>query len=183
MGWGLAAIYVGQQDWASMPALADRVELIDAITCSATLLSTAQGTSEAADAVAAMRANGFPDGSAVYLDIEHVTSVSQPLIDYYRAWMTGVLADGRYKPGIYASKANAPTFYGVPLTDARGARYAPPFWITSSTGFSITSKPTDVGLAYAQIWQGQLDVPQTWNGVTLRIDVDVSSTASPSAPR
>ena len=183
MGWGIAAIYVGQQDWAAMPSLADRVELIDAVTCSASLLSAAQGTFEAADAVAGMRSNGFPDGSTVYLDIEHVTTVSQPLIDYYRAWVAGVLADGHYKPGVYASKSNAPTFYNVPITDARGARYTPSFWITSSTGFSITSKPTDVGLAYAQIWQGRLDVTQTFNGFTLQIDVDVASTPSPSAPR
>jgi hypothetical protein len=183
MGWGLAAIYVGQQDWAAMPSLADRAELADLVTCSATLLSTAQGASEAADAVAKMRADGFVDGSVVYLDVEYVTAVSQPLLDYYRAWVSGVLADGHYKPGVYAAKSNAPTLYNVPITDPRGVRYTPPFWIAASSGFSITSRPTDVGLSFAQIWQGLFDVPQTFNGVTLRIDVDVAATPSPSAPR
>lgn len=179
MGWGLAAVYVGQQDWGAIPALANSVDMV---TCSAALLTTSQGALEAADAVAKMQADGFPDGSIVYLDVEHVTAVSQPLLDYYRAWVAGVLSDGHYKPGVYASRTNAPTLYDVSISDLHGARYTPVFWVVSTTGFSTSSKPSDV-LSFAQIWQGRLDVAETWNGITLRIDVDVSSVASPSAPR
>ena len=179
IGWGTAAIYVGQQDWANIPSLANRVELV---TCSASLLSAAQGTAEATDAAARMKADGFPDGSVVFLDVEHVTTISQPLLEYYRAWIAGVLSEGHYKPGVYASKANAPTFYDLSITDLHGARYTPPFWIASSVGFSTDRKPRDVGLAFAQLWQGMFGVNQTFGGVTLNIDVDVATKVSPSAP-
>lgn len=146
------------------------------------LLSADQGTAEAADAVARLRSEGFADGTTVFLDVEHVTTISAPLMDYYRAWMTGVLADGHYKPGVYAHKANAPTFYDQPLFDPHGTRYTPTFWIASWSGFSLASKPTDVGLAFAQLWQGQGNVTQKWNGITLNIDANVAAKASPSDP-
>jgi hypothetical protein len=188
MGWGVVPIYVGQQDWANIPA--DRAPLgaqpnrsvESQVTCSASLLSPGQGSAEAADAVGRLRADGFPDGSTVFLDIEHVTTVSQPLLDYYRAWVAGVLSDGHFMPGVYASKSNAPTFHALSFTDSHGASYTPPFWIAASGGMTLTSRPSDVGLAFAQIWQGMFDIAQQFNGVTLRVDVDVAAKASPGAP-
>lgn len=150
--------------------------------CSASLLSADQGTAEAADAVSRLRSEGFPDGTTVFLDVEHVTTISPALFDYYRAWIAGVLADGHYKPGVYAHKANAPTLYDQSINDLHGARYTPPFWIASWSGFSLTSKPTDVGLSFAQLWQGQGNVTQGYNGITLNIDANVASKVSPSAP-
>jgi hypothetical protein len=179
IGWGTAAIYVGQQDWANIAAQANRIELA---TCSASLLSTEQGTTEAADAVAKMRADGFPDGSIVFLDVETVTNITQPLLDYYRAWIAGVLAEGHYKPGVYASKRNAPTLYDLAINDLHGQRYTPPFWIASSGAFSTTSKPSDVGVSFAQLWQGLFNVNETYGGVRLNIDVDVATKSSPSSP-
>lgn len=180
IGWGVAAIYVGQQDWSNMSADVTRLE--SQVTCSAALLSTDQGTAEAADAVAKLKADGFPDGTIVFLDIEPVVTISQPLLDYYRAWVSGVLADGHYKPGVYAVKSNAPTLYNTSIVDLHGARFTPPFWIASSAGFSMDRQPSDVGLSFAQLWQGMFDVPQSFNGVTLTIDVDIASKTSPSAP-
>ena len=154
-----------------------------AVTCSASLLSTAQGTAEAADAVAKAQREGFPTGSSIFLDVEFVTTVTQPLLDYVTAWTAGVLADGRYLPAVYAAKSNAPTLYQSVLATFVAARRVdtPRFWIASSTGFSLTSNPTDVGLPYAAVWQGRFDVPESWGGIAKTIDVDVASTPSPSA--
>jgi hypothetical protein len=191
-GWGVAAIYVGQQDWTQIPA--DRAPLLtrasqsvatgELVTCSASLLSTAQGQSEASDAIARMRADGFPDKSTVFLDVEFVNAVTPALLDYYRAWIGGVLADGHYVPGVYAAKSNAQTLYDAAVAVYRsiGRSDAPPFWIASSTNFALSRRPSDVGLSYAQLWQGGFDVKQSYNGVSLVVDMDVANKQSPSAP-
>ena len=196
MGWGLAAIYVGQQDWTQIPQsivvrgaseaarATPSIAEFQLAVCSASLLSVDQGTNEAADAVSRLKADGFPDGTVVFLDVEFVTSVTPALLDYYRAWIAGVLHDGHYRPGVYAAKSNATTLY-VAAVDAyhtAGSANQPPFWIASSTGFSLGLAPTAVGLDFAKMWQGKFDVTQTWNGATLSIDVDVSSSRSPSNP-
>lgn len=200
-GWGTAAIYVGQQDWANIgasrapkptaevtpPPVTPRDTTASAAAaaqpaCSASLLTTARGTSEAADAVAKMRNEGFVDGSTVFLDVEGVASIGQPLLDYYHAWMTGVLSDGRYKPGAYVSKANAPTFYNLVITSETGASYSPPLWIAAQGDLTVTSRPTDVGLPYAQIWQAMFEVTQQFNGASLQVDANVATKPSPSSP-
>ena len=155
MGWGLTAIYVGQQDWTQIPqsivvrganeaARASQSIASEQATCSASLLSAEQGTLEAADAVARLKADGFPDRSIVFLDVEFVTSVTPALLDYYRAWIAGVLRDGRYRPGIYAAKSNATTLYvaAVDAVRAAGSSEQPPFWIAAAPDFrSRRSRP------------------------------------------
>jgi hypothetical protein len=187
MGWGITAIYVGQQDWSQIPqAAAARAGEVSQqlITCSASLLSDAQGVSEAADAVAKLRADGFPDRSIIFLDVEPVTVVTPALLEYYRAWIGAVVRDGRYRPGVYASKQNAMALYtaAVEAVHSAGATEAPTFWIASSAGFTQTAAPTAVGFDFARLWQGAFDVVQTWNGVKLTVDVDVATTKSPSTP-
>jgi hypothetical protein len=200
-GWGLAALYVGQQDWTQIPqsivvrgarqtARAAESRVGEAATsgqfvvCSASLLTADQGTAEAADAVAKLAADGFPVGSTVFLDVEYVSFVTPPLLEYYRAWIVGILADGRYKPGIYAAKFNATTLRVAALDayKAAGSTADPPFWIASSSGFSILQAPSGVGLDYAKLWQGGYDLTQTYGGVTLFIDANVAAARSPSAP-
>jgi len=187
MGWGVTAIYVGQQDWSQIPsaAAARAVEMSQgAATCSASLLSTAQGTDEAADAVAKMRADGFPDRAIVFLDVEYVTTVTPALLDYYRAWVSGVLREGHYRPGVYAAKSNAQILYAAAVDSYRaaGSSETPAFWIAASAGFSPGAAPTAVGLDFAKLWQGMFEQSQTFNGVTLRVDVNVASSKSPSTP-
>jgi hypothetical protein len=195
MGWGLAAIYVGQQDWTQIPQSivvrgadettgASRSVASEQATCSASLLTAEQGTLEAADAVAQLKSNGFPDRTAVFLDVEFVTSVTPALLTYYRAWISGIIRDGRYRVGVYAAKSNATTLYVAALDAMRavGSSEQPVFWIASSSGFSLGQVPTAVGLDFAKLWQGMFDVTQTWNGKTILIDVDVASSRSPSAP-
>jgi hypothetical protein len=204
MGWGTLVIYVGQQDWARIPntIAATRANVVDwpviaaeaprttsssgaaAVTCSATLLTAAQGTLEADDAIRKTASEGFPAGSTIYLDVEYVTSVSTELKEYITAWIGAVLRDGRYVPAIYAAKSNAPEVYQVAVAAfaAAGRTDAPSFWIASSSGFDLARHPSDVGLPYAAAWQGRFNVAEQWNGQPLTIDVNVASTRSPSAP-
>ncbi|HVX40946.1 MAG TPA: glycoside hydrolase domain-containing protein [Gemmatimonadaceae bacterium] len=197
MGWGVLAIYVGQQDWSQIPAdiaVAERAQPSELLapmrdystlftTCSASLLSVDQGRAEALDAIAKLEGDGFPTRSIVYLDVEYVSTVSPALLDYIRGWLTGILADGTYRPGIYMAKSNSATIHDA--AHATAAQYAAPdpaFWIASSVGFDTTRNPTDVGLSYASVWQGAFDVSRSYDGVALKIDEDVATTRSPSAP-
>jgi Rv2525c-like, glycoside hydrolase-like domain len=210
-GWGLAVIYVGQQTWGQsyVPTTVKRLVTVSkkstsskrkrhvtrvmtrrtvtpvATTgdgCSASYVGAAQGKIDARDAVSQARREGFASGTVVFLDVEHMDRIPQRMRDYYRAWATAVLADGRYRPGIYAHTKNAGTIYDDvnDAYDAAGREDDPPFWIAGSGGFSPGRDPTDVGHAFASVWQGMLDVVRTHNGVRLPIDISVASVASPS---
>jgi hypothetical protein len=194
MGWGLAVLYVGQQTWEGSPDRAPAVDSTAAradtaqrpIVCSRTLLTAAQGTTDANDALAKAVAEGFPQGTQIFLDIERMTTIPQAMRDYYRAWVTRVLADGRFRPAIYAHGRNAAEIYAdVRATfEAAGVRDGPSFWISApAETFTVSSQPTEAGFAFARVWQGVVDVRQTWNGRTLRIDTNVADSPSPSAPR
>jgi Domain of unknown function (DUF1906) len=103
-GWGTAVLYVGQQDWSVIPDIVVLLRRYAAspsferspdpsvssvVTCSASLLSTAQGTSEAADAVAKAIGDGVPLGSVIFLDVEYMTNVTSALVTYMSAWIAG----------------------------------------------------------------------------------------------
>ena len=206
MGWGLAVLYVGQQTFDGVPDVtvpfvfdlettfppAARARIMvapteaetqsAAVTCSRTLLTAEQGTGDAIDAVTKTAAEGFPSGTVIFLDIEHMDSIPASMSAYFRAWVQEVLADGRFRPGIYVHKDNAQAIYnGVQHAYADMNRTGSAvFWLTTSTGFSIDKSPQDVGFSWASVWQGIYEVSQTWNGVTLNIDVDVASSPSPS---
>ena len=93
-----------------------------------------------------------------------------------------MLADGRYKPGIYAHTRNANTIYEDVSEeyDRAGVKSEPAFWITGTGGFDVDRAPTDVGHKFAMAWQGLLDVVREHNGVRLPIDISVASKGSPS---
>jgi hypothetical protein len=150
--------------------------------CSASYVNAIQGAIDARDAIATTDREGFPNGTVVFLDVEHMDGVPQPMRDYYRAWTRVVLADGRYQPGIYAHTKNAQTIYEDvnEVFDQAGVDAEPQFWIAGSSGFSPSSVPSDVGHAFASAWQGMLDVVRTHNGVRLPVDISVASAASPS---
>ena len=79
--------------------------------CSASYVNSIQGAIDAQDAIATTAREGFPKGTVVFLDVEHMDVVPQPMREYYKAWTRVVLADGRYQPGIYAHTKNAKTIY------------------------------------------------------------------------
>ena len=152
-------------------------------TCSRTLLSSARGTAEGNDAIARTAAEGFPRGTAVFLDLEPMTTIPAEMRDYYRAWVRALLVDGRYRPAVYVHWRNAEAVHAdVRALHDEFRAGTPPVWVARSAGFSLTRPPTDAGFAFATVWQGALDVSRTWNGVTRTIDENVASRPSPSDP-
>lgn len=152
-------------------------------TCNADFVSAARGARDGVDAVARTAGDGFVPGTTIFLDLERMDVLPQVMRDYYRAWVRAVLADGRFLPGIYVHTFNANTVYADVKAVYREARVTnePPFWVAKSRGFDVTKLPSEVGHAFAAVWQGVLDVEQTWNGHKIPIDVNVSATKSPSA--
>src|SRR4051812_44535846 len=206
-GWGLAVIYVGQQTWGRSYARTKRVLVVkkkknghekrtyrvkqltkipvatnDGSHCGVQFVNATQGKIDARDAIAEAQSDGFPNGTTIFLDVEFMDAVPQRMRDYYRAWTRQVLADGRFKPGMYVHTSNASTVYDD-VTDEferAGDWRDPSFWISGTGGFSEYRAPTDTGHEFATAWQGLLDVVREHNGVRLPVDVSVATVASPS---
>jgi hypothetical protein len=151
-------------------------------SCSTQFVSAARGITDANDAIAKTAAEGFGPGTVIFLDIERMDAVPRAMREYYTAWTKRVLEDGRFRPAYYAHSFNANLIYDDVKQVLAGAGISadPPFWIASARGFSIDKAPSDVGHAFAQVWQGVLDVVETHNGVRLPIDVNVAQLPSPS---
>ena len=151
-------------------------------SCSTQFVSASRGTADANDAVARTAAEGFARGTVIFLDIERMDAVPGAMRDYYRAWTARVLEDGRFRPAYYAHSYNASLVYTdvKKVLTAAGVSDDPPFWIASERGFAVDKDPSEVGHAFAQVWQGLLDVVETHNGVRLPIDVNVAQLPSPS---
>ncbi len=151
-------------------------------SCSTQFVSAARGTADASDAIAKTAAEGFARGTVIFLDIERMDAVPRAMREYYNAWTKRVLEDGRFRPAYYAHSFNADLIYRDVKQVLAGAGISadPPFWIASVRGFSIDKAPTEVGHAFAQVWQGVLDIVETHNGVKLPIDVNVAQLPSPS---
>lgn len=181
MGWGVAVVYVGQQTWGRTPRANGRVPR--GSTCNANLVNARRGRIDADDAIARARAEGFPEGTAIFLDIEHMSAVPDAMRDYYVAWTERMLDDGRYRPAYYAHTRNAPVVYADirALIDSRGLESDPPFWIAGGANFGRDRSPEDVGHDFAAVWQGELDTWERHAMVKLPIDVNVASVPSPSA--
>jgi hypothetical protein len=177
MGWGLAVVYVGQQVW---PA---KRKSRKGSTCSTSFLSASRGSTDGRDAIGRVVNEGFPQGSVIFLDIERMDRIPPAMKAYYQAWTKAVLDDGRYRVGYYTHTDNAAQIYGdvKPIFVAAGDTVNPPFWIAGRTKIFDTDKiPTDVGHAFAEVWQGLLDVTRTHSGIRLPIDINVSGSRSPS---
>ena len=182
MGWGTAVLYVGQQVFEGTP---DSVPEEGPILCSRTLLTAAQGRTDARDAIAKASTEGFPPGTTVFLDIEKVNQLPDSLRTYFRAWQAEVLSEGRYVPGTYVHRENAVALFQDALAVFReaGRTDTPVFWVSGGSGFTLDADPRAVGMNFAVIWQGVLDAERTWGGATLNVDENVATRPSPSAPR
>jgi len=152
-------------------------------SCSSQFVSAARGTADANDAIAKTAAEGFANGTSIFLDIERMDAVPRAMRDYYQAWTQRVLEDGRFRPAYYAHSYNANLIYRdvKQVLVASGVTSDPPFWIASERGFATDKDPTEVGHSFAQVWQGLLDVVETHNGIRLPIDVNIAQFPSPSA--
>jgi hypothetical protein len=152
-------------------------------TCNADFVSGARGMREGVDAAETTAREGFPRGTTIFLDLERMDVLHQSMRDYYSAWVRAVLDDGRYVPGIYVHTYNANTVYNdvKAVYTSAGIKGEPPFWVAKSKGFDTTKHPREMGHTFAAIWQGVLDVTQTWNGHKIPIDVNVAVLPSPSS--
>jgi hypothetical protein len=187
MGWGTAVIYVGQQTWGKVPLPGSKRAQNAAksgASCNADFVSGDRGRRDGDDAVARTAAEGFPTGTIVFLDVERMERMPPTMRDYYRAWASRVLEDGRFVPGVYVHAHNA----AVVNDDLRGVFAKagvsgdPTVWVASGHNFTREKAPTEVGHDFAMMWQGMLDIVESHGGVKLPIDVNVSSVASPSDP-
>ncbi|MBV9879436.1 MAG: DUF1906 domain-containing protein [Gemmatirosa sp.] len=187
MGWGTAVIYVGQQTWGKTPlpgSKAAQKAARSGATCNAHFVSGDRGTVDGADAVARTATEGFPRGTIIFLDVERMEHVPPTMRQYYERWAAAVLADGRYRPGVYVHAHNAEMVHDdlrTVFADA-GVPADPTVWVASGRNFTRGAAPTDVGHAFATMWQGMLDIVETHGGVRLPIDVNVSAVPSPSEP-
>jgi len=152
-------------------------------TCNSDFVSGARGMREGVDAAQRAAREGFAPGTTIFLDLERMDVIHQQMRDYYSAWARAVLDDGRYVPGIYVHTYNANTVYSdvKSVYQSVGRKGEPPFWVAKSGGFDATKHPRDMGHSFAAIWQGVLDVTQTWNGHKFPIDVNVAALPSPSS--
>jgi len=180
-GWGLAVLYVGQQTWGRTPKPGARVPA--GTSCTTDLVSGERGWAEGEDAIRRAAAEGFPAGTVIFLDIEHMDLIPAAMRDYYRAWTARLLEDGRYRPGYYAHTRNAARIYDdvTAVFAAAGISAEPPFWIAGGRNFGSARAPSDVGHHFAEVWQGALDTWRKHNGVRLYVDVNVASVPSPSS--
>ncbi len=186
LGFGMAVIYVGQQTWGRTPHASSRGAQAAAkrgLSCNADYVTGARGAADGDDAVRVTAAEGFARGTIVFLDIERTEQMPPGMRDYYRAWTGRVLADGRYRPGVYVHAHNAPAVHDdlAAAYAAAGLHVEPPVWVASGRGFSPDKFPRDAGQAFAGVWQGVLDVIEKHGGVRLPIDVNVASVPNPSA--
>lgn len=180
MGWGIAPLFVGEQDWSVIQPN-DTTVAEQGARCSTQNLTAAQGAADAVVADSIMNAEGFAPGMPVFLDVERMERVTRAMEDYVHAWFTRMLELGRYTPSLYAHERNVtPLFERARNAFETAGRSDQPFlWVARSGGFDLTSRPSDSGILSAAIWQGRFDVDETWGGVTLRIDSNVGSTAVP----
>jgi hypothetical protein len=151
--------------------------------CRSTMVSGEQGRLEGDHAIRIARNEGFPKGTVIFLDVERMETVPQRMRDYYRAWVQRLLEDGTYRPAIYAHTHNAKLIHEDvrAVYDAAGKQAENPhFWIASTRAFSLDKAPSDVGHAFATIWQGVIDKQQQHAGRKLLIDVNIATTPSPS---
>jgi len=188
MGWGLAAVYVGQQTWGRTPKPLTAKQLArlqkSASNCNADFLTTDRGVADGRDAIAKAEAEGFAPRSVVFLDIERMEKMPQAMRNYYRAWARTLLQDGRFRPGVYVHAWNAQAVHDDLKAEflAAGVKEEPRVWVASGRGFDESKSPQDVGFTFAGVWQGMLDVARAVADIKLPVDVNVSTWMSPSEP-
>jgi hypothetical protein len=160
MGWDTVAIYVGRQAQGPGSSVAP---------------DAAGGREHGADALAKMQSEGFPAGSAVYLDVEPMDQIPANMIDYVNAWLSE-FAGKDYLPAIYCHMRNAVELKAKTAPASADLQ----FWVTGSgTDFTPgVSEPTDSGIPFATMWQGAFDQEKTFGSVTINIDENVAFAAA-----
>ncbi len=164
-GWGTLPVFVGQ-------------ELIGPGAHHVTMLA---GSTDGLSACARMIQEGYPPGSAVFLDLENGPPFTAPQTDYVRAWVAAVSAGG-WTPGVYCSHLIAtdvaaanPTarLYVFRVPTVKPSRAASPF---------PTPDVALCGFPGAAAWQLVQNATISVATHTLVVDLDVATMPDPSAP-
>jgi hypothetical protein len=189
LGWGLAVLFVGQQDPANIDPNTGKPR------CPRNTLTAAQGATDGNAAIATTKAEGFPSGTTILLDMEASPGANhpQPFIDYFKAWLTAIETEGTFAPGVYCHRKNAAQVRAASdaAYEAMGMSGLPRFWVVGGKhadfqldGPNGPSPPSASGIPYAELWQDPtLDITETHGGVQIGpIDRDVSIREDPSSP-
>ena len=163
-GWGLAPLFVGQQQADSRGSR---------------VLTAEQGRRDAWAAAKLAVDARLRQGSRIFLDVESGGPLTPPMLEYVTAWVKALPGEGG-TPAIYCSHRVASTL--APLVGAarfwifrldRGGPFDTPFAEVDPSGSSS---------AGATIWQYAQDTAARWAGRSLSpIDLDTSETIDPSA--
>lgn len=163
-GWGLAPIYVGQET----------------VGPGSHVVTGPQGAIDGRAAVEAMKAEGFPPDSWVYLDNENGTPFTGPQHDYIKSWVDAVDGNG-YRGGVYCSYLFAPE---VAALRPNARIWAFRVGATKRHGISGNMFPAidpRGATPVASIWQRDMNGSLLDYGVE-PIDLDCSVMADPGAP-
>lgn len=127
--------------------------------------ATKLGKSDAQEAVAAARREGFPSGAIIFLDQEEGGRMLPEQKTYIYAWVDGVAAAG-FRAGIYCSGIAAKEDKGVSVVTAEDVRQNSAgrkiaFWVANdacppSPGCAFPKRPPSPaasGIVFAEGWQ------------------------------
>jgi hypothetical protein len=171
LGWGLAPLYVGEQQTEPSPTPGSHNP------------SAAKGTTDGANAADLSATAGFPAGSVIYLDIETGGPLQNVLKDYFDTWVNAVMAAG-YTPGVYCSyliaeqlkaRTSTPVFWTFNLRYPTGSTH------TYETPFP-TREPTVSKVPFAALWQlaQNVNVKLSSSSTLATCDLDTATVRDPS---
>lgn len=168
-GWGFLPLYVGRQAASSY-------------------LTSAQGTTDANNAISLMQQAGFPSGfpnqTYIYLDVEQGGLLSSNFITYIKAWVAQIQANGLYLPGIYCSYSQTADQIKNAINSSGVRFYVFHLTYNASNSFVGTAPdPSGSGVSYATTWQVCQNISKTFGSSTINpVDADASIYSDPSDP-
>jgi hypothetical protein len=124
-----------------------------------------RGTSDAANATARAKAEGFAPGAIIFLDVEEGGRLTDTYHAYLRAWFAEIVRGG-FGEGVYCSAIPVKEDHTTTITTAEDIRRMNStlkikFWVyndvcPTSIGCSFPRtppSPSRSGIAYASVWQ------------------------------
>jgi hypothetical protein len=188
-GWRFIPIHVGYQSPCFKNNPKSRVQKKHMSTDAST--ARAQGKSDAAETIAALRKFGFGAGSVSYLDLEYysrTSSCDNVTLEFTDAWTETLHAAG-YLSGVYSSGSAAIKAIDDALANGRSGFDAPDhMWIAWTNGVANTDGGpylrSSVFTNHQRIHQYKNGASETFGGKTLTIDwnaLDVGGTSAPAA--
>jgi len=166
-GWGLAPIYVGQQETG--PGSHN--------------VTAKQGELDAADACFLAKAAGFPTSSVIYLDIEAGGPISNACKAYLSAWADYVKALD-FTPGVYCSYTSIESIEALNLDlkiwafKVKNADVS----VKKATPFKDDDPDTDADLESVVAWQWAQNCKIDTVSGQLQVDLDTASVRDLSQP-